>query len=502
MYREGEPRWDVGKQISPEQILGKRKSSLVALHMPPCFDPQISPEPKSIRVEDAKRMGVKGATDETPKSETFGANFNLAINLIDDVIEMVSESFSLSFNDSPSERQSARVPHAAVWPSCFHLHASLFSALFLRFPSFLSSFPSALVPGSPSAPAPVTARFHLNTPPHQPYIEFGRPALTVPNFFSPNWEIPLRPQTPTASPPLSTPAPTFLPTMTRSKRKAAFERSIPDYRRRILVSLTKTLFFPPLLSLAALCLVLGLSVNRFTLAAAILSIPLIISTRSFISLRSQDRTAKHLNAQIFADLLREHNTTTVNTRLFWDDQIITMDERVTKFVSSTGFSHFEKSILWHERIDKLLGTGIFDAEGDLWKTGRATARPFFAKERISDFEIFERTSATTLNLIVSRSHECLPINIQDLVARFTLDSASEFLFGVELGTLSRPLTIPGKVKLGPQGSVPIDGATEFDEFTEAYERVAVIITRRGTQAILGHWGSYSKTKPRVPLRPL
>jgi hypothetical protein len=98
-------------------------------------------------------------------------------------------------------------------------------------------------------------------------------------------------------------------------------------------------------------MVLGLSVNRFTLAATILSIPLTISTRSFISLRSQDRTAKHLNAQeiprvkgkwpgnldiairivnsfeegyvlqIFADLLREHNTTTVNTRLFWDDQV-------------------------------------------------------------------------------------------------------------------------------------------------------------------------------------
>jgi hypothetical protein len=31
-----------------------------------------------------------------------------------------------------------------------------------------------------------------------------------------------------------------------------------------------------------------------------------------------------------------------------------------KFVSSTGFSHFEKGILWHERIDKLLGTGLFN----------------------------------------------------------------------------------------------------------------------------------------------
>jgi hypothetical protein len=52
---------------------------------------------------------------------------------------------------------------------------------------------------------------------------------------------------------------------------------------------------------------------------------------------------------------------------------------------------------------------------------------------------------------------------------------------MKLNTLSQPLTVPGKVKLGPKGSIPIDGATEFDEFTEAFERVAVIITRRGTQ---------------------
>ncbi|KAJ7159063.1 cytochrome P450 monooxygenase CYP63 [Mycena crocata] len=300
--------------------------------------------------------------------------------------------------------------------------------------------------------------------------------------------------------------------MAASKRKiTSFERSIPDYRKRILVSLAKALCVPPLLSLAVLCLVLGYPLDAFSVFAAVISIPATISIRSYLSMRAQDRTAKRLNAtviprvkgkwpgnldvalrvvksfeegyvlQIFADLFREYDTTTVNTRLFWDDQMITMDESVMKFVSATGFSHFEKGILWHERIDKLLGTGLFNAEGELWTRGRAMARPFFAKERISDFEIFERTTATTLNLIASRSQDNLPIDIQDLVSRFTLDSASEFLFGMKLDTLSQPLTVPGKVKLGPKGSIPNDGATEFDEFTEAFERVAVIITRRGVQ---------------------
>ncbi|KAJ7502610.1 cytochrome P450 monooxygenase CYP63 [Mycena galericulata] len=309
---------------------------------------------------------------------------------------------------------------------------------------------------------------------------------------------------PSTSPPVSS--------MGATKRKTTtYERSIPDYRRRMLLSLAKALVLPPLLFLAVLRPVVGLPLDIFSVLVAVLSIPLAISCRSYVHLRKQDKAARRLNArviprvkgkwpgnldvalrvvksfeeeyvlQVFADLFREYDTTTVNTRLFWDDQVITMDESVMKFISSTGFSHFEKGIHWHERIDKLLGTGLFNAEGDLWKKGRATARPFFARERISDFEIFERTSTTALSLIASRSREDLPIDIQDLVSRFALDSASEFLFGTKLDTLLQPLTIPGKAKLGPKGSIPSEGATKFDEFTEAFERVAVLITRRGAQ---------------------
>src|SRR5712671_123667 len=60
-----------------------------------------------------------------------------------------------------------------------------------------------------------------------------------------------------------------------------------------------------------------------------------------------------------------------------------MDEKVFRFVAHTGFAHFEKGVLWHERMyvlisfpppisftssarppfdsDKLLGTGLFNA---------------------------------------------------------------------------------------------------------------------------------------------
>ena len=113
--------------------------------------------------------------------------------------------------------------------------------------------------------------------------------------------------------------------------------------------------------------------------------------------------------------------------------------------------------------------------------GRQIARPFFTKERISDLNIFDQTSAKALNLIANRAAAYAPIDVQDLLQRFTLDSAALFLWGHALNTLDLPLTQPGRVVLGPKGSAPADGGSEWDEFTNAFETVAVLITRRGVQ---------------------
>lgn len=113
--------------------------------------------------------------------------------------------------------------------------------------------------------------------------------------------------------------------------------------------------------------------------------------------------------------------------------------------------------------------------------GRQIARPFFTKERISDFHIFDQTSAKALNLIANRAVAGAPIDVQDLLQRFTLDSAALFLWGHALNTLDLPLTQPGRVVLGPKGSAPADGGSEWDVFTNAFETLAVLITRRGVQ---------------------
>lgn len=141
---------------------------------------------------------------------------------------------------------------------------------------------------------------------------------------------------------------------------------------------------------------------------------------------------------------------------------------------------------------------MFSSEGNQWRIvrkaallpkyshslptqGRQIARPFFTKERISDFHIFEQASAKTLNLVANRAAAFAPIDFQDLLQRFTLDAAALFLWGTALNTLDQPLTQPGRVVLGPKGSAPADGGSEWDVFTNAFETLAVLITRRGVQ---------------------
>lgn len=181
-----------------------------------------------------------------------------------------------------------------------------------------------------------------------------------------------------------------------SRAKTTFEQSIPDYRKRILTALFKALVLPPL-SVVSASYTLPLNINALALATGMLaSIPLTIIIRTRYSVWKQDRAAIRLNVkpiprvrgkwpgnldivlrmvkvfehgyvfQGFSELFEEYQCTTLNTRIFWTDQvrlftfsydykliitqIITMDERVLEFVSLTGFQHFEKGIGWHERM--------------------------------------------------------------------------------------------------------------------------------------------------------
>lgn len=73
---------------------------------------------------------------------------------------------------------------------------------------------------------------------------------------------------------------------------------------------------------------------------------------------------------------------------------------------------------------------------------RTMTRPFFSRDRISDFDIFEKHAEDAIHQMKIRLRQGYPVDFQDVASRFTLDSASEFLFGKELCSLSAGITYP------------------------------------------------------------
>jgi hypothetical protein len=80
---------------------------------------------------------------------------------------------------------------------------------------------------------------------------------------------------------------------------------------------------------------------------------------------------------------------------------------------------------------------------------RSITRPFFSRERISDFQIFDRHAQSALTLLHSRLREGHPVDFQDLVSRFTLDSATEYLFGSNVESLSAGLPYTASAQISP-----------------------------------------------------
>ncbi|CAA7270247.1 unnamed protein product [Cyclocybe aegerita] len=107
-------------------------------------------------------------------------------------------------------------------------------------------------------------------------------------------------------------------------------------------------------------------------------------------------------------------------------------------------------------MNPLLGSGVFAADGELWKTESAIST----------------TSNDAINQLKVRFREGYAVDIQDITAQFTLDSATEFLFGNGVCSLANgtpyPPNSPPAQTTTSSGSSLLDAATRFAQaFSEA-----------------------------------
>ncbi|KAI0675255.1 cytochrome P450 monooxygenase pc-3 [Trametes maxima] len=161
--------------------------------------------------------------------------------------------------------------------------------------------------------------------------------------------------------------------------------------------------------------------------------------------------------------------------LFWLKRFFTTEPEHIKAILATDFASYEKGPTIRDQMQSLLGVGVFNSDGDMWKFHRSMARPFFSKDRISHFDTFDRHAQDALRQMRARMREGYAVDWQDLVSRFTMDSATEFLFGRNIRSLSTGLPYPPTSDIARSQTFRPDS----DEFSLAFLEAQIASAKRG-----------------------
>jgi hypothetical protein len=152
--------------------------------------------------------------------------------------------------------------------------------------------------------------------------------------------------------------------------------------------------------------------------------------------------------------------------------IFTADPENIKAVLAAQFQDYGKGKPFHDVWKDFLGDSIFTTDLELWHNSRNLIRPMFIKDRVSDLEVFERHVQILIPAIANGGVAGMPgaavdgvgrgreVDVSDLFFRYTLDAATDFLFGSSV----RSLEIPNQ---------------EFAEAFSEVQRVQNIIARAG-----------------------
>jgi cytochrome P450 len=148
---------------------------------------------------------------------------------------------------------------------------------------------------------------------------------------------------------------------------------------------------------------------------------------------------------------------TFGNKLFNQNLIATIEPQNIKTILSLRFKDFGIGNR-ESTLGPLLGRGIFTMDGAFWQHSRAMIRPNFTRDQVADLQTFERHIQALWKLI---PRDGSTFDLQELFFRFTIDSATEFLFGQSTDTLKESKTG------GP------DGAKFAQAFNEAQDACAM-----------------------------
>lgn len=110
---------------------------------------------------------------------------------------------------------------------------------------------------------------------------------------------------------------------------------------------------------------------------------------------------------------------------------MTRDHEIIKTVLSTRFKDYNLQEERKKALHPLMGAGIFSSDGASWAHSRALLRPQFARKQLMDLSMLETHVKRFMNVIADGKE----IELQELVLRFTMDMATDFLLGESTNSL-------------------------------------------------------------------
>jgi cytochrome P450 len=144
---------------------------------------------------------------------------------------------------------------------------------------------------------------------------------------------------------------------------------------------------------------------------------------------------KLLKDGVFMDTFtkwHEENGGTFCMRIGGGKPVWTREPENVKAVLSSKAEDFDIPWMRIKAFYPVTGDSTFSSKGAVWSHGRALLRPAFTKLQISNFDIYEKNFQKFSKHIPSDGST---IDLQELFKRFTLDTASEILFGESVNSL-------------------------------------------------------------------
>ena len=128
-----------------------------------------------------------------------------------------------------------------------------------------------------------------------------------------------------------------------------------------------------------------------------------------------------------------------------------------KCLLKDSFYNFEKGKIQYEIFNDLLGNGIFNSDGKLWKQQRKVASHKFSRNNLNNFmlKIFIAHADKLVTIIEEKSKNGI-FDIQQLFFKYTFDAICEIGMGIDSSTLD----------------------DKFNSFENSFDKVQEIIERR------------------------